>query len=125
MIYRLSYYFIYQIVKKRNPAPMFYSAGVVTFMQIVHFLMPFVILKKFFGVSILPIFSSIYLINKLFVMPLLLVWLLLVHFWFKKYFNNIATQFSGKKVITLKNGLIVFGLIVVPLVISILLSIKW
>lgn len=124
MIYRLTYYFIYLIAEKRNPDPKFYSAGVVTIMQLIHVLFPFVLLRVFFDIRILPIFSETYLINKLLVMPFLLVWLIVVHKWFNKRFQDIEAKFSNKKVLTLKNGLIVFGSIFIPLVIGILLRSK-
>ncbi|MGY6562374.1 MAG: hypothetical protein ACXITV_09725 [Luteibaculaceae bacterium] len=124
MIYRLTYFFIYLIARKRNPDPMFYSAGVVAFMQLVHFLFPFAILNKFFDIRVLPHFSDIYLINKLMVMPFLLIWLIVVHWWFKKHFKDIEETFSDRKVITLKNGIIVFGSLIIPLAISILLLTK-
>ncbi len=121
MIYKLTYYFIYLLAKKRNPDPLFYSAGVVAFMQLIHFLFPFVLVRAFFDIRILPTFSDTYFINKLMVMPFLLIWLIIVHWRYKKHLKEIEEKFSGKKVITLRNGLIVFGSLIIPLVISILL----
>jgi hypothetical protein len=90
-------------------------------MQLVHFLLPFALLNRFFDIRVFPHFSDKYLINKLMVMPFLLIWLIIVNRWYKKHFKEIEEKFSGKKVITMKNVLAVFGVLIIPLAISILL----
>lgn len=121
MMYDLIYYFIFSLVKKRNPDPKFYAASFVTLTQLFQVLFVAGLVRKIFEIKILPHFSETYLINKLMIMPFLLIWLIIVHLWFKKHFKEIEEKFSDKKVITLKNGLIVFGALIIPLAIGILL----
>jgi hypothetical protein len=113
-MYQLIYLFIVKLVEKRNPDAKFYSAGVVLFTQVVHTGLIFTIFQKVFNVHY-PVFSTSYLINKLLMMPILLIWIIIVHFYYKSRFLKIEKFYDGKPVVTFRNAVIVFSLILVPL----------
>ena len=123
-LYSLIYIFIQKLLQKRNPDSQFAAASFVTLIQLVHFLFAFVILRIFIPDISLPVFSGTYMLNKLAMMPFLLVWLIVVHIYFKKRFDRIEEKYSKKKISTFKNGVIVFTSLVVPLIICIILSLN-
>lgn len=110
-----------KLVEKRNPDPKFYSAGIVFFTQLIHILLPLAIFKVVFKIQY-PVFSATYLYNKLLMMPFALIWLIAVHIYFNKKYPKIKEHYSGQKILTLRNTIIVFSLLLIPLIISIMLS---
>lgn len=123
-LYSLIYIFMQKLLEKRNPDSQFAAASFVTITQLVHVLSVFVIARLFFKGISLPVFSPTYTFNKLAMMPFLLAWLIVVHRYYKKRYDIIDKRYSTKKIITLKNGVIVFTSLFAPLVFSILMSIK-
>lgn len=123
-LYSLIYIYIQRLLHKRNPDSQFAAASFVMLTQLIHFLFAFVIVRFFCKDISLPVFSHTYTFNKLAMMPFLLVWLIVVHRYFKNRLDIISERYSTKKIITLKNGVIVFASLLIPLVISILMSIK-
>jgi 1-acyl-sn-glycerol-3-phosphate acyltransferase len=109
-----------KLVEKRTPDPKFYSASFVSLTQIIHVSFILSIIKKVFSIQY-PVFSDTYLINKLSWMPILLVWLIIVHVYYKKRYAKLEKLYSGQKVVTLRNTVIVFSLLLVPLIFTILL----
>lgn len=122
-MYQLIYFYMVKLVEKRNPDSKFYSAGFLFFTQLVHVSFLLSIIKKLFSVQY-PVFSNNYLINKLLWMPIVLVWLIIVHVYYKKQYANLEKLYSGQKVVTLRNTVIVFSLLVVPLIFTIFLLSK-
>jgi hypothetical protein len=112
-----------KLVEKRNPDPLFYSAGFVFFTQVVHVGLILSIIKKLFSIQY-PVFSDTYLINKLSMMPFALIWLIIVHVYFKKRYSKLKKLYAGQKIVSLKNTVIVFSVLLIPLVIMILLLSK-
>lgn len=119
-MYQLIYFYIVKLVEKRNPDSKFYSAGFLFFTQLVHVSFLLAIIKRLFSVQY-PIFSNNYFINKLLWMPIVLVWLIIVHVYYKKRFAKLEQLYSGHNVVTLRNTVKVFSLLVVPLIFTILL----
>lgn len=109
-----------KLVENRNPDSKFYSAGFLFFTQLVHVSFLLSIVKKLFGIQY-PVFSNTYFINKLFWIPIVLVWLIIVHVYYKKRYTKLEKLFSGQKIVTLKNTVIVFSLLLIPLILTILL----
>lgn len=119
-MYQLIYFYIVKLVEKRNPDPKFYSAGFLFFTQLVHVSFLLSIIKKLFDIQY-PVFSDTYLINKLLWMPILLIWLIVVHVYYKRRYMKLEKLYSGQKVVTLKNAIIVFSFLFIPLIFTILL----
>lgn len=124
-MYAFVYFFMKKVLERRNPDPYFAAATYVTFLQLCHFLLVCVLLRFFANIKLsFPNFSSVYLYNKIAYMPLLLIWLIAVHKYFKKRYSEIEKQYDDKNIVTLKNGIVVIGLLLIPLFIAIRLSIK-
>lgn len=124
-MYAFVYFFMKKVLERRNPDPYFAAATYVTLLQVVHFLFLFVISRFFINDNIyLPKFSDTYTYNKLAAMPFMLVWMVVVHKYFKKRYSEIEKQYDDKNIVTLKNGIVVIGLLLIPLFIAIRLSIK-
>jgi hypothetical protein len=119
-MYQLIYFYIVKLVEKRNPDSKFYSAGFLFFTQLVHVSFLLSIIKKLFNIQY-PVFSDTYLINKLLWMPIVLIWLIIVHVYYKKRYTKLEKFYSGQKIVTLKNTVIVFSLLIIPLFFTILL----
>jgi hypothetical protein len=119
-MYRLIYFYIIRLIEKRNPDPKFYAAGFVTIVQIIHVCALLALIKRIFEIQY-PVFSEVYLFNKLYLMPLVLVWLIAVHIFYNKRFPVLVKLYSEKKVVTLRNTIIVFSLLLIPLICMILL----
>lgn len=122
-MYGFIYFYMVKLVEKRNPDHLWYSASFVFLNQIVHFSVFLAILKKIFDIQY-PVLSHTYLFNKLLLMPFALIWLIAVHIYFKRQFTKLSETYLGRKIVTLKNTIIVFSLLLVPLVLGILLSRK-
>jgi len=120
-MYNLIYFYIFKAVERRNPDPKFYSAGVVAFSQWIHLGFIVTCANKLFDIKILPVFNDAYLFNKLMIMPFLIVWLIVVHVHFKKQYPKLVKLYSGQKITNLKNTVIVFSLIFIPLLFIIIL----
>jgi len=119
-MYQLIYFYMVKLIEKRNPDSKFYSASFVSLTQIVHVSFLLSIIKKLFHVQY-PVFSNIYLFNKLAWMPILLVWLIIVHVYYKKRYTKLEIIFSKQKVVSLRNTFVIFSLLLVPLIFTILL----
>lgn len=120
IMYRLIYIYIIKLVEKRNPDPQFYAAGYIFFTQLVHVSLLLSIIKKAFNLNY-PVFSETYFINKLFWIPIALIWLIIVHIYYKKRLSNFEKFYSTRKILTLKNTIFVFSSLIIPLLFTILL----
>lgn len=123
-MYKLTYYFIYKLIEKRNPDAKFAAATFITLTQLIQLLFLYSLIRFWFNLGGVQQIGGTYFSNKLFVMPFIALLLLLNHLYFKRRFDLIEVAFKGKTVVNLKNGIKIFSLIFIPLIISILLSIK-
>jgi hypothetical protein len=120
-MYRNIYCYFYSIAKKKNPEPDFYSAGIVFIAQLIHFMTILMIIKVVFGLKFTALFSNNYGLNKLLMMPLGLIWLFLLHFYFKrkiKKYEELLNTSKSSIIKTLGYLIIIFT----PLILSIYLS---
>ena len=117
-MYNFVYCYMFQLAKKRNPTPDFNAAGFVWIMQFIHIAFILAIIKKVCHIEYFR-FSDVYFYNKLFFAPIAILWLILTYRYYKKRTDRIMKSYSGKKIITLKNSLVVFSLLLIPLIIMI------
>jgi hypothetical protein len=104
-----------KLVEKRNPDPVFAASSFVALTQLIHVFFILTLFKKLFDIGI-PAFSNVYFFNKLFFMPFVIIWLVFVYRYFKKHSDEIIKLYAGKKTLTLKNAIIVFSSILLPLI---------
>jgi hypothetical protein len=122
-MYTYIYFFIHCAIEKKHPDPKFLSAGVVAFIQWVHLNLIAICLYKLFNFRIIPVFNETYIYNKLLIMPFLLIWMIITHKYFNKRFIKLSEQYSGKEIVNIKNTIIVFSILILP-IISIILLLK-
>lgn len=121
-MYNFIFYYFYKLTIKINSDAIFNAAGMVFLTIIIHLAFSLSILKKVLNLSYTNFrFSDIYLINKIYMMPLGLVFLILIYKIFKKRFNKIQRKYEGRRIVTLGNTIYIFLLMLVPLIISIIL----
>ena len=119
-MYDFIYYYFYKLIIKRNPDAKFNAAALVSFTIFVHIIFALSIIKKLFNVYFSG-FSDVYLINKLYMMPFGLAFLILGHYVFKRRFDKIEAKYEWRRMVTFWNTVIVFSVMLVPLIISIIL----
>jgi len=112
-----------KLVERRNPDPKFYSAGFLFFVQLVHVSFLLVLIKEIFDLHYF-VFSKTYLVNKLYWMPLAIVWLIVVNIYYNKRYPELVKLYEGKEIITTRNTIIVFSLLLIPLIFTIILSMR-
>lgn len=117
-MYKLIYIYMLKLVEKRNPDPVFFAITFVWLSQLIHIAFIFAILKKVFNLTY-PTFSDVYFYNKLFLTPFVILWLIIFNYYFKKRVKEIEHLYGERKVITLKNTIIVFSQLLMPLIIMI------
>lgn len=117
-MYKFVYCYIFQLAKKRNPTPDFNASGFVWIMQFIHIALILAIVKKVLKIEYFR-FSDTYFYNKLVFAPIAILWLILTYRYYKKRTDKIINVYSGKKMITFKNSVIVFSLLLIPLFIMI------
>lgn len=120
-MYSFIYFFMAKLAEKRNPESKFYAAQFVVINQIVHLLLIFAIIKKYYYENLHFGFSEVYVYNKLCWVPIGFLWFLLAHFYYKKRYAKLQRKFSDEGVLTLKNGIIVFTILFIPLIMMIIL----
>jgi len=113
-MYDFIYYYFYKLIIKRNPDAKFVASAILFFIIDVHILLPLTIIRKLFNVYF-SAFSDSYLINKLYMMPFAIAFLILTHYIFKRRFEKIERKYEGQKMVTFWNTVIVFSLLLVPL----------
>lgn len=112
-----------KLVERRNPDPKFYSSGFLFFVQLVHAIFLLALIKKIFDLHYF-VFSKIYLVNKLYWIPLAIVWLVVVYIYYNKRYSELIKLYKGKDIITTRNTIIVFSLLLIPLMFTIILSMR-
>lgn len=117
-MYKLIYYYIFKLIEKRNPDPKFGAITFVWLTQFIHVAFVLAVLKKVFTLTY-PAFSQTYFYNKLFFMPIAIIWLIIFNYYFNKRADKIAKLYAGKEILTLKNTIIVFSSLLIPLFIMI------
>ena len=121
-MYDFIYYYFYKLIIKRNPDAKFNAAALMFLIIGFHIAFPFAILKKVFDLSYDSFgFSDTYLINKLYMMPFGVAFLILTYYIFKRRFEKIERKYEGRKMVTFWNTVIVFSIMLVPLIITIIL----
>ena len=114
------YYYFYKLIIKRNSDAKFVASAILFFIIGIHILLPLTIIRKLFNVYFSG-FSDSYLINKLYMMPFAIAFLILTHYIFKRRFEKIERKYEGRKMVTFWNTVIVFSTMLVPLIITIIL----
>ena len=114
------YYYMFKILEKRNPDPMFGAASFIFFLQLifVFFILSTVkfILKLDYSMFR---FSETYTTNKLLVMPFLLVWLVCVYYHFKRKHSNIKKRYKSSNIVNVNNGIFIILILFTPLLLGI------
>ena len=112
---------IYNFLNKKTKDidPKFSASGIVFISQIAHFALIIMIIQHFADIE-LPRFSKESFYNKLGLFPIGIIWLILIHVFFKKNFDKIQSKY-GKKAF---NRLQFLGLILISVLIPIYIAIK-
>ncbi len=123
-MYNLAYYYIYLLVKKKNADPNFYAAGIVFLTILIHVSFIFKIVQVAVEFNGFKQVGGSYLTNKLFIMPILIIPLVIVHKYYLYTFPQLEAKYKKTQLINLSNTVLVFGQLIIPLLAAILLSIK-
>ena len=121
-IYKLTFIYFYQLGKKRNPDPRFVGVTFVSVTALFHLACLLGILRYSTGL-IIPRFEESYSLNKLYLIPFIVLWL----FFFEKIFNKKRTNKilnsieKEKSILNLKNTVLVISVMIIPLIIGIVL----
>jgi uncharacterized membrane protein YiaA len=108
--------------KKRNPDPRFVGVTFVSVAALFHLAFLLGIVRYSTGL-IIPRFDESYSLNKLYLIPFVVLWL----FVFEKIFNKKRTNEilksieKEKSIIDLKNTFLVISIMIIPLIIGIVL----
>lgn len=113
-MYDFIYYYFYKLIIKRNPDPKLIAAEFVFFVLGVHILLLLTIIRKLFNVYFSG-FSDSYVINKLYMMPFAIAFIILVHYIFKRRFDKIERKYEWRNMLTFWNTVIVFSIMLIPL----------
>ena len=118
------YYFYRYFESKKDFSPRFSALCAVAGAQYIHAFFLVTAIKHTFKINILPTaFSHSYIINKLYWMPILAIWLLFTYFYYRKdRVVHILEERDklGEKVFTFKNIAIIILVIGVPLILGIM-----
>ena len=119
-MYDFIYFYFYKLIIKHNPDAKFVASAILFFIIDVHIGLIFTLIEVFCDISYSS-FSDSYLINKLYMMPFAIVFLILIHYVFKRRFDKIERKYEGRKMVTFWNTVIAFSVMLVPLIITIIL----
>jgi len=119
-MYDFIYYYFYKLIIKRNSDAKFVASAILFFIIDVHIGLIFTLIEVFCDISYSS-FSNSYLINKLYMMPFAIAFLILTHYVFKQRFDKIERKYEGRRMVTFWNTVIVFSTMLVPLIITIIL----
>ena len=119
-MYDFIYYYFYKLIIKRNPDAKFVASAILFFIIDVHIGLIFTLIEVFCDISYSS-FSDSYLINKLYMMPFAIAFLILTHYVFKRRFDKIERKYEGRRMVTFWNTVIAFSTMLVPLIITIIL----
>lgn len=106
---------------KNNDDPLFNSVGVVFFAQVVHISLLALIMSKIFDFKN-PVFSSDNSTNKMFLLPYMGLFLIMIFYYYKRKIEKYTYTGNGKSIKLSKLILIVFLVILIPLYFVIKLS---
>jgi hypothetical protein len=107
-----------KLIEKKGQNAKRNAAGFVSITLGFHVLLILTVIGRVFNVSY-PKFSDSYEINKLCMLPFAFVFIFLVEYYYKKRYEKICKKFSGRKILTLGNTIIVFSIMLIPLLIMI------
>jgi len=119
-MYDFIYFYFYKLIIKYNPDAKFNAAALMFLVIGFHIAFLLSIIKKLFNLYFSG-FSDTYLINKLYMMPFGVAFLILTYYIFKRRFEKIERKYEGRKMVTFWNTVIVFSTMLVPLIITIIL----
>lgn len=121
-MYKLTFVYFYQLTKRINPDPRLVAVSLLSTTVLFHFAFLLGALRFIFD-FILPRFDESFILNKIYLIPIAILWLLLFELFFsKKSTDKILDSFSDtQKVVTLKNTVLIILFIFAPLVLGILL----
>jgi hypothetical protein len=121
-MYKLTFVYFYQLSQKRNPNPRFVALSYVALTALFQFAFLLGLLRYILGV-IIPRFDENYFLNKLYLIPFILLWLFAFEIIYnKKRTKRISSSYIDKpKVTNLKNTIFVLLFMLVPLIIGIYL----
>jgi hypothetical protein len=121
-MYKLTFVYFYKLSQKKNPNPRFVALSYVALTALFQFAFLLGLLKYILG-FIIPRFDENYFLNKLYLIPFILLWLFAFEVIYnKKRTKKILNSYIDKpKVINLKNTIFVLLFMLVPLVVGIYL----
>ena len=121
-MYKLTFVYFYQLSQKRNPNPRFVALSYVALTALFQFAFLLGLLKYILGFTI-PRFDENYFLNKLYLIPFILLWLFVFEIIYnKKRTKRILNTYVDKpKVTNLKNTIFVLLFMLVPLIVGIFL----
>lgn len=121
-MYNLIFYFFYRYHKRRQDStPSLTGMVAVSSVLAGHIFLIVNLISFFTGYKVLggP-FSEDYTLNKLYLLPFSILYFLIIVFYYnKKRVEKIKQQWKDKDVLTFKNGMIIFIVAVLPVVIAI------
>ncbi|RLD89291.1 MAG: hypothetical protein DRJ02_01770 [Bacteroidetes bacterium] len=121
-MYKLTFVYFYQLSQKRNPNPRFVALSYVALTALFQFAFLLGLFKYILG-FIVHRFDENYSLNKLYLIPFVLLWLFVFEIIYnKKRTKRILDSYIDKpKVTNLKNTFLVLLFMLVPLIIGIYL----
>ena len=107
-MYKLTFVYFYQLSKKRNPNPRFVALSYVALTALFQFAFLLGLLRYILG-FIIPRFDENYFLNKLYLIPFILLWLFAFEIIFNKNRTKriLSSYIDKPKVINLKNTIFV------------------
>lgn len=119
-MYSFIYSYIYKLTEKHNHQTRTYSGFVVCFAQFGHLLLIGAILRRGLGVT-LPRFQGDHSIKRLYLIPFLAIWIIIVVWYFYKHFFTVKQKFEGRNMLTINNTLVFVTIVIIPYLIGIVL----
>lgn len=121
-MYNLIFVYFYYLSSKRNPNPRFVGLTFVALTTLFHFVFLLGIMRYLFGI-ILPRFDERYFINKIYLIPFVVLWLFAFElFYNKKRAKKIIDLFEEQySIINFKNTLVILIIMFAPLLAGIFL----
>lgn len=121
-MYNWLFYKIYTFyIHKNNHDPVFNTSILICFAQIIHSTVFLLLLSKLFSFE-MPFFSHNSSINKLFLMPIMGLWLIIVYLFYRNKIKKYNFDSNSKPLKLVQLILIIFLIVFIPLYIGIRLS---
>jgi len=121
-MYKLTFIYFYKLSQKRNPNPRFVALSYVALTALFQLAFLLGLLRYMLGL-IIPRFDENYLLNKLYLIPFMLLWLYAFEILFNKNRTKriLSSYIDKPNVINLKNTVFVLLFMMLPLIFGIFL----